>query len=198
MTSNDHASGDDAPNRNPAHSIRRATIHDALSIARVYIETWQDTYAGVLPTDHLAEMSLRNQVNAWTYRIRNTNAYLSKTDAVFVATTPDRQVVGFGDCGLNRLPQYPYHAEIFTLYILPDHQQQGIGQGLLHALFDHLVSARIESVLIWSLIDNPNRHFYSAMKGAIVAERSSTYWGRKVTELAYAWTGLGHAPATDM
>jgi len=173
----------------PPMMVRRATPQDARAIARNYIDTWQDTYASVLPVDRLAVMSRPTQIQAWSERIRRLGASYNSSDDVVVATRGGA-VVGFGDCGLNRRIEYPYRGEVFTLYVTPDRQGLGAGRQMLRALFRHLITAHINSVLIWALRDNPNRHFYSAMHGEIVAERSSRYWGREVVELAYAWPDL--------
>ena len=37
--------------------IRPATLEDAPAIARVHVDTWRTTYAGIVPDEHLAKLS---------------------------------------------------------------------------------------------------------------------------------------------
>ena len=48
--------------------IRRATRADAAAIGRVHVETWQSSYAGLLPDKALAQMSDVRQ-SAWWLRV---------------------------------------------------------------------------------------------------------------------------------
>lgn len=170
--------------------VRKATIQDAPSVARVFIDTWQDTYAAILPIERLSVMSKQVQTQAWTSRIQQMNSVYKSTDQVVVATNIHNKVIGFGDCGLNRRMQYPYKGEVFTLYVHPDYQGYGAGRKMLVKLFRHLMQNHFTSVLVWALRDNPNRHFYSSLHGEIVGERTSNYWGASIIEVAYAWSDL--------
>ena len=39
--------------------VRPARIEDAPAIAEVHIQTWRETYAGLMPTEMLAGLSVR-------------------------------------------------------------------------------------------------------------------------------------------
>ena len=45
--------------------LRLATQHDAEAIARIHVETWRSTYAGLLPDDLLIGMSIEKQKKMW-------------------------------------------------------------------------------------------------------------------------------------
>src|SRR5260221_8936061 len=49
----------------PAITIRQAVLTDAAQIARVYIESWHDTYAAILPKQLLCAMTPRGQTARW-------------------------------------------------------------------------------------------------------------------------------------
>ena len=62
---------------NLALQIRPARQEDAAEIARVYIESWHDTYPGVLPNALLRAMTLKGQTARWPRaagRMRRTSA----------------------------------------------------------------------------------------------------------------------------
>ncbi len=172
-------------------TIRAAAPSDGPAIARVYVETWRTTYAGLLPDHALVKMSRRRHAAMWSNLIARRGA----TDAVVVAQSAGAGVVGFGSCGRARGTGLAYDGEVFTLYVLPDHQGAGIGKRLLGALFQGLLERGMRSAVIWVLDRNPARFFYEAMGGRRVAERTQKLWGATLPEAAYGWHNLERALA---
>jgi ribosomal protein S18 acetylase RimI-like enzyme len=172
--------------------VRRARPEDAPAIGRIYVETWQATYAGLLPEKMLAAMSEVRQ-SAWWSR-----ALADPDDArgIFVVDHAEADVVGFGSCGpVRELPAgldgtERRVGEIYTLYVEPDFQDQGYGRSLLDAMFKQLRGAGSDAVVLWMLADNPSRFFYEAMGGAPVGHRLDRMAGTEVEEVAYAWHDL--------
>src|SRR3546814_18880099 len=113
----------------------------------------------------------------------------TRTDTLFPYTTLFRSVA-FGSCGVTRRPELPFSGEVYTLYVQPDHQGQGIGRRLLNGLFQALRKQRYDSAIIWVLDANPSRYFYEAMGGRPVAERDEALWGVVMHEAAYGWDRL--------
>lgn len=167
-------------------AIRSAAPADARAIARLYIESWRVTYAGLLPGDRLARMSERGQTASWAGAIEHG----ADREIVLVATAPDAAVVAVGSAGSSRHRDLPYGGEIYTLYVDQDFQGLGLGRRLLLALMRALHGRGQESVLIWVLADNPSRYFYQAMGGKPVAERVERMWGVDVRQVGYGWRDL--------
>jgi ribosomal protein S18 acetylase RimI-like enzyme len=172
--------------------IRRATRGDAAAIGRVHVETWQATYAGLLPDALLAAMSDVRQ-SAWWARLLNDPG---EARGVFVADDEEMGVVGFGSCGPVRDPPEELDAragrigEVYTLYVEPDFQNLGLGRRLLDAMFRQLRADRCQTAVLWMLADNPNRFFYEGMGGERVGQRVDTIAGSDVEEQAYGWRDL--------
>ena len=103
---------------------------------------------------------------------------------------PDSRVVGFANAGRARPTNLPYDWEVYTLYVLPDHQGVGHGQRLLGALFSALRYAGCRSALVWVLAGNPARFFYEAMGGILIATRYEPFHGVVLDECAYGWPDL--------
>lgn len=178
--------------------IRRAGAGDESAIGRIYVETWRSAYPGMLPDRVLIGMSATRQRAAWRHAI----AAQRGPEAVLVAEDADHRVVGFASCGRARALGGTYGGEIFTLYVLPDHQGRGYGRGLLRGCLRHLRACGLDSALVWMLAQNPSRFFYQAMDAVRVAERNEPLWGVKLPETAYAWRDLARAlrpggPCTD-
>ncbi len=154
-----------------------------MAIGRVHVETWRDTYAGVLPDSVLLRMTPEVEGRKWDRAI-------VEGDTVVVAETGDGDIVGFGNCGAARPFGLPFAGEVYTLYVLPEWQERGLGGLLLRALFDALVSAGYRSAVVWVLEANPSRFFYEAMGGRRVAQRAERLWGVTLPQAAYGWEDL--------
>ena len=172
-------------------TIRTATFRDATGIARVHVETWRDTYAGVVPDHVLLGMSRRHQAALWSEALGGHRS----RQKVLVAEDGVAGVVGFGSCGPANRVDLPYEGEVYTLYVLPDYQGKGIGKELLGRLFGVLLRKGLRSALIWVLADNPARFFYQAIGGTWVAVRDERLWGTTLREMAYGWSDLKLAVA---
>src|SRR5579862_7040106 len=116
-----------------AITIRPARPADAGAIARLDVDTWRTTYAGVLSTDYLVGLSPRRREIGWRMAIQRDPLDIR------VAVDGADAVRGFGSCGPSR-SERRFPGEVFTLYVAPDWQDRGIGRRLLTALFRRLTA----------------------------------------------------------
>lgn len=172
--------------------IRRATAKDATEIGRVYVETWQSSYAGLLPDEMLARMSDVRQSAWWSRAIADPR----EGRGIFVAEDEEMGVVGFGSCGpVREIPEgldgtEARVGEVYTLYVEPDFQNQGLGRRLLDAMFRQLHADGCDTAILWMLARNPTRFFYEGLGGAPAGRRADRLSGTEVDEVAYAWRDL--------
>jgi ribosomal protein S18 acetylase RimI-like enzyme len=164
-------------------TIRTARLDDAGPIARLDVETWQATYAGILGTPYLAGLSAARRENGWTNMIRR------EPRDVHVAVNSIGDVVGFGSCGTARSEPH-FTGEIFTLYVAPDWQNQGIGRQLLLAMFSRLIAQGHGSAVIWVLRENPARFFYQRLGGKELRRKLIAFNGEKLPASGYGWHDL--------
>ena len=168
-------------------TLRPARPGDAAGIARVHVETWRATYAGLVPDSYLIGMSESGQTFFWQKLI----ARRGSRGAILVAEPgPGGPLVGFGNCGASRDTSLGLRGEVYTLYVALDWQGRGIGRQLLKGLFECLVQAGINEAFLWVLADNPSRFFYEAVGGVRAAERQEPFAGTLLDEAAYAWPDL--------
>ena len=166
--------------------IRPAGLSDAATIADIQVETWRDTYAGLIPDRTLLGLSRTSHTESWRRVLRD-----SRDDSITrVAEGPDSRVVGFANAGRARPTNLPYDGEVYTLYVVPDHQGAGHGRRLLGALLSALWAAGCRSALVWVLAGNPARFFYEAMGGTLIATREEPFHGVVLNECAYGWPDL--------
>lgn len=163
--------------------IRRARRDDAWALARVYVETWRSTYAGMLPDRVLLGMNEATQAERWTRAIARGG------ELIRVADDARLGVIGLASGGPAR-GKLPFTSEVYTLYVLPDAHGYGIGRALVASMFEGFRGRGKNSALIWVLASNPSRFFYEGIGGERVAERKERLWGTKLPEIAYGWRDL--------
>lgn len=164
-----------------ARAIRPAAAADAAAIAEVYVATWRSAYPGMLPDHVLIGMSAPRQASYWQGAIARSD------QSVLVAEGESGAVVGFAAAGPARPIVPRYRGEVYTLYVLEDHQGQGIGGRLLEGAFAALRGRALVPAIVWVLAANPARFFYERLGGRRVAERSAPLGGTEHVEVAYGW-----------
>jgi len=162
--------------------IRLARIEDAAAIAAIEVETWRTTYAGMLADATLVGLSVERKTWQWASELRRRGS-----GTVWVWEDDDGTLLGFGECGRQRLPSLPYEGEIAALYVLPDAQGRGIGRQLMLAMFSDLRRQGLRSALVWVLAANPSRYFYERMGGKSVLRRRIAVGGHPVEATGYGW-----------
>jgi len=162
--------------------IRVATLQDARAIARVHVESWRTTYAGIVPAEYLASLDVGQREVSW-------REWLPLDIDVFVAEV-DGEVVGFVGGGAIREPVEGFDAELFAIYLLRDAQRRGIGMALLKRLAGSLKARGYRSMMAWVLEDNSSGEFYSRSGGVRVASKEMEVGGVMLPVVAYGWGDL--------
>ncbi|MGC8534935.1 MAG: GNAT family N-acetyltransferase [Rhizomicrobium sp.] len=169
-------------------AIRRARPQDAAGVAAVYISSWHDTYAGILPAQLLCAMTPEGQAARWRATIG-----AGGRERVLVAEQGAAGIVGMTSYGPARDDVGGHDGEIYTLYVDPNYFGCGIGRALLSSAFVELERRGYASCVIWAHAKNPVRYFYEAMGGRLVAQRRIRLMGDVVPEAAFGWSRLALA-----
>lgn len=169
-----------------APTVRHARVCDADALARIYIESWQDTYAGLIPNTILSAMSPVRHAARW-------RAVIGGPGAVLVAETGGHRAIGLASLGLARDRTLGYAGEIYTLYVDPAYLGQGAGRALMAGAFDLLREQGLPSCIVWAHARNNACYFYERMGGKRVATRTTSLMGQPTPETAFGWARLaGH------
>jgi L-amino acid N-acyltransferase YncA len=164
--------------------VRAASAEDAAAIARIHVESWQSTYAGILPDEVLLNLDSAQYEARWW---RHVLGRFHRNHFVYVAESPDGGVVGFASAGPSRNSGLPYRAEVYTIYLGDDYHGRGIGRQLFASAVAGAQEARGPSVIVWCLSQNPSRFFYERLGGKLVARRPGRVGGEIIEEFGYAW-----------
>lgn len=167
-------------------TIRPAILGEENAIARVHVQAWRETYRGMIPDEHLANLSEEGRASMWKRVLSKPQPDCRLWVAVCDKTAT---IVGFANGGLNRDPKLAdYTGELFAIYVLKAHQGLGYGRALFERVAADLQAGGHRSMLLWVIKDNPTVGFYGAMGGAPCSEKVDDIGGRPVVELAMGWS----------
>lgn len=166
-------------------AIRKADIEDAAAIARVQVESWKTTYAGIVSEVFLASLNQEDRMRSWQEQILAGNV------TIFVAEDQG-EIFGFAAGGEARENLDKYDAELYAIYLLRERQSQGVGKTLSLALAFALREKGFTSMLVWVLEQNPSVSFYQRLGAVQIARKVINIGGADLQELAFGWPSLDH------
>jgi GNAT superfamily N-acetyltransferase len=163
--------------------IRRAEVADARAIASVHVSSWRSTYAGIVPDEFLAALSMDDRAEMW-------GRMLAAEDALMFVAEGKASIFGFACGGRSREALDSYDAEMYAIYLLRETQGMGVGRGLFQALVASLREAGYAGMALWVLKENPAARFYEHLGGKQVAKKQIDIGGANLEEVAYGWPKL--------
>jgi GNAT superfamily N-acetyltransferase len=163
--------------------IRGAKIEDAAAIARVHVESWKMTYAGIVPQDYLDSLNVADRAAQWERHVAGGAA------AIFVAED-EGGVFGFAAGGRSLHPVADYSAELYAIYLLASHQGRRAGAALVEEIAGELWRRGFRKMVVWVLRENPACGFYRRLGGVQVGEQSIEIGGKALPEVAFGWADL--------
>jgi GNAT superfamily N-acetyltransferase len=166
--------------------IREASLTDAAAIARVHVDSWRTTYAGIVPANYLANLSYARREQFWCDILSTPLT----SGCVYAAAQDTGEIVGFASGGPERSGNALYRGELYAIYLLAPYQRQGLGRRLTMAVVQRLLQGGLSSMLVWVLAANPRRAFYTTLGGQQIYEKTATIGAAPLVEVAYSWPDL--------
>ena len=132
--------------------IRPAEQKDAAAIGRVYCGGWKAAYTGLMPQFFLDALTPENCAPKPDHIAPNRRFVAEKNG----------EVVGTVTFGAGR--EDANMAEIQSLYVLPEHWQNGQGSALFRAVCDRAKELGLPGLYVWTLEGNLRaKAFYERM-----------------------------------
>jgi ribosomal protein S18 acetylase RimI-like enzyme len=190
----------------PPYRVRPARPGDARAIAAVHVVSWQAAFAGLLTDRFLADLSVEARTDDWSSWIGGppTNHVLVVEKEAGTGSGGDAGVGGDGEGGSDAEAgggivglahagpsrdgdAPPGTAELYTLYLLADTWDLGVGSLLHDAVLSRLSGDGCDGVTLWVLGTNTRaRRFYQRRGWRQVAgERTQEFGGSVVTDYRY-------------
>jgi GNAT superfamily N-acetyltransferase len=172
--------------RYEASNIRRALVQDAHSIAEVHVESSRTTYKDILPDSVLDSLSVEKRELSW----KDLLTAPEPRSITLVGSDAGGRVAGFISGGRERTGRLGCDGELYTVYLLPSAQRQGLGTLLVGRFVHELKEQGFTSMAVWVLALNPFRKFYEALGGEVIGDQQIERGGESFTEIAYGWRDL--------
>lgn len=151
-----------------------ATLADVPDLARIHVQAWSETYAGLLPPEEIARRDLAVRQDQWTNQIIKGHSR--------IALVPG---LGFAQAGPQRDPALAaagWHDELYALYLLRAGQGRGFGRALFAA-----VMADLPATALVLEGNTPACRFYEASGARLIEIRDEHVGLTAVRERVYGW-----------
>lgn len=129
--------------------VRDAREGDAEGIARVHVDAWRETYAGLVPDRFFGEAAFEQRREMWTRYL----AMDPSPGPLAVAIAKD-QIIGFANAGSARGPDaekgHPPARDLhlYAIYVLAAAHGTGVGRALVEATLGE------QPAQLWVAADN--------------------------------------------
>lgn len=117
---------------------------DLDELGRVHVQVWREAYAGHMPDDYLAGLSVEERARLW----RSAASDADTAARTLVAHDADGQIVGFISSGPSRDEDAPTEWELYAVNLL----ERVHGSGLADELMTRALGDR--PATLWVLEDN--------------------------------------------
>lgn len=167
-------------------TMRRATPEDAEGLARVHIQTWQETYRGIMPNEYLDNLSSEFQTRAEKWREGLSDPHNPGTT---ILAERDQKILGFCNCGPDRGDSG--NGEFRAINIINDGKRQGIGTQFMQLMARDLTDQGFTSGLLWVAEGNtPAIKFYKKLGGQQKGTKTELRFGPPLEEVGFFWHDL--------
>lgn len=172
-------------------TIRKATVKDAASIARVHVDSWRTTYKGIINQSYLDQLCYEEKEKIWRAYFHKDTGLPIRNDTALIVATCDNEVVGFVTGGPER-KKAGIDAELYAIYLRDTYQRQGIGQRLLSSLITELEKCgnSLKNMLVRVIPDNRHGAFYRKLGAVDDHEVTFQLSGQTLTEVALRWDDI--------
>ena len=161
-------------------TFRRATPEDAQALGAMHVQSWRESYRGLMPDNVLDALDPVQRAQRWRCNLQGGAC-------IMLAVSGD-EILGFVGWGVARDPLLHGGGEIYGLYVLAKAQRQGLGGRLLALGAAALAEQGFPRFSLWVFAGNaPARRFYAVMGGEPGPRKVLSRDGWCLEEMAYAW-----------
>lgn len=174
-----------APRSHSSPQVRVAAPSDGPGMSQVWAATIRVDYRGLV-SDEVLERMVQGALRGGKYE--PWLAAPTPGTTILVAAEKGGVIVGYVVATPAEEPHPPeFTGEIGAIYVLPDHQRQGIGRRLFSDVMRYLGGQGHSGVLLWTRENRMSRKFYEAMGGRVVDQRTKSTPSGEVPIVAYGW-----------
>ena len=156
--------------------IREATADDIPALARLHVQTFNETHRGGRDGGPSFELRERQWRNAFAVTDGRSFCVLVEDDT--------HELVGFANGTPHGGGVPGFAGELNKIYVLRRAQRQGVGRLLLCAVADRFVRQGVTSMLLFGEAANPSNGFYEFFGAERLLSEAGEFHG------GYGWRDL--------
>ena len=166
--------------------IREYRKEDLYSVAKIHVDTWNSTYLNIVPKTYLESRTYEAQKKKWIDRLFNNE---DTKEFMFVAENENGDVVGFSTGSLNDLGS-EFDSTLYTIYILKDYQNNGLGKSLMKVVASKLILLGAKNMVLSAFAENKACDFYEHLGGKKGNQNIVNIEGIDLIEINYEWEDI--------
>ena len=157
--------------------IRQAKRIDIACIAKLIFDAWQQDLVNLVS----AEASKSFSIGWFADRCLEDLSCEKRNPIVYLKND---EIVGYacGNTGVNG-----FDAELFGLYVSPSEHRTGVGKLLFDEIKRICQSEHKSNMVVWTLLDAPNNHFYLKHDPLEMLERDIHIHGSKYRGVGFVY-----------
>ncbi|MEE3079722.1 MAG: GNAT family N-acetyltransferase [Bdellovibrionota bacterium] len=163
--------------------IQSAQFTDIKEIARVHVNSWCESYDGIISKKYLESLKYTDKETMWEQFIPRRPGH----GGTLVVKTSDGEVIGFSDFGPAREHEHGFDSEIYAFYLLKKYHGKGLGRELLKRTFQKLKEDGYSTSYLWVFKENPSKGFYEKLDGTYLKSMSIQVGEESHIEDLYYW-----------
>lgn len=155
--------------------IRQAKLQDAAQVAEVHIQSWKETYKGLVKPFILDQLDIRQKQMLWYQVIQDPE------QRVWVYEQ-EHEILGFANFHFDT---HNHTAELRAIYLHAHIQRKGIGLELFQRGWEVAKLKKCNKIMVEVFNLNPARHFYEKIGGICIASEEASNYGDSLKILKY-------------
>ena len=163
--------------------IRNATLEDIESVAKLHVDSWHETYAGIISQDYLDNM--KNNLEKRIQRMKNE--FNLRT---MIVVTLNDEIVGFSEFVFSNefSKDLDIDCELCGLYIKNGYKHLGLGSIVFEYVTNLFKEQNKKKMGLWCVKENePAISFYKKKGGEFTKEKMFTIADKEYSEIAFLY-----------
>lgn len=161
--------------------IREITDNEVFETAVIYIECWQNDYAGIVPEHVLQKFDPEEEAAECREWLATEPS--SKIFAAFA----DGQMVGYIAFSRNTEEPLEYEMEVNGFFVRNEYRNYGIGLRLLHQTGKYLQEKGFSSVVFYNFKESKSNQYYRSLNGQVVKQVTQQCGGKSLEVEVFGW-----------
>lgn len=161
--------------------IRDATVNDIEEVAKLHVDSWRETYAGIISQNYLE--NIKKNIDKRIIRMKNEFNLRHMIVAVL-----DDEIVGFSEFVLSNefSKDLEIDCELCGLYIKNGYKHMGLGSKIFEYVAKLFKDNSKKKMGVWCVKENiPAVSFYKKKGGVSTKEKTFTIENQEYREIAF-------------